>query len=91
MLRESLLDEALLILVLGVDRGQRLVGLVAAGHEESSGRESGGEGGDRKLSSIKSAGALLDCLQLGTANCDCRGQARRVIEEGANVLEARRP
>ena len=86
----SLLDEALLILVLGVDRGQRLVGLVAAAHEESSGREGGGEGGDRKLLSLKSAYAHLACLELGTANCDCWGQARRAIEEGTNVLEARR-
>lgn len=69
-LLDEALDKALLILVLGVDRGQRLVGLVTAGQEESSGRESGGEGGDRELFITKSAG-VLSCL-FAAEDCQLR-------------------
>lgn len=48
-MRASLLDKALLVLALGIDRGLGLVGLVAAGQEERSGGEGGCEGSDREL------------------------------------------
>ncbi len=46
---DSLLDEALLVLALGVDRRLGLVGLLAAREEESSSGEGGCEGSDREL------------------------------------------
>jgi hypothetical protein len=45
----SLLDEALLVLALGVDRGLGLVDLLAAREGEGSDGEGGCEGSDREL------------------------------------------
>lgn len=53
----GLLDKALLVLALGVDRGLGLVDLLAAGEEEGSGGEGGCEGSDRELCRV-SYGAL---------------------------------
>ena len=47
--RGGLLDEALLVLALGVDRGLGLVDLLAAREGEGSDGEGGCEGSDREL------------------------------------------
>ena len=47
--RGGLLDKALLVLALGVDRGLALVDLLAAREEESGGGEGGCKGSDREL------------------------------------------